>query len=66
MPDAMNTESLPPGQGLAGLVEGGVPQLGASHEANAGFGEARGGARDLEKARNKFRYKFPRGIAIPA
>jgi len=28
-------------------VEGGVPQLGASHEANAGFGEARGGARDL-------------------
>lgn len=41
MGDMKHLESLQPGQGQAGLTEGGTPQLGASHEQNSGTGEAR-------------------------
>lgn len=40
----MKTEQLLPGQNPAGLAEGGQPTIGATHEVNTGFGEAR----DLE------------------
>ena len=50
MPDAMRTEQLPTGQGLAGLTEGTSPQLGASHAENAAMGEVRDlGPGDVEQ-----------------
>ena len=43
-------KELQPGQGQAGLGEGAIPQLGASHEQNAEFGEARDlGPGDVEQ-----------------
>jgi len=37
MSDMNKSELLSSGQGLAGLPEGGVSQLGADHAVNAGF-----------------------------